>query len=75
MKDGITKLGLINVADALNHFIGPSNLRLMLLNAPNRMIFIGNSNVDKLAAKSAGAVFLDVHEVNLFESITQRINQ
>jgi len=43
--------------------------------SPNRMIFIGNSNVDKLAAKSAGAVFLDVHEVNLFESITQRINQ
>jgi D-glycero-D-manno-heptose 1,7-bisphosphate phosphatase len=41
----------------------------------NRMIFIGDSDVDKLAAESAGSLFLDINEINLFQSIIERVDQ
>jgi D-glycero-D-manno-heptose 1,7-bisphosphate phosphatase len=41
----------------------------------NRMIFIGDSSVDKMAAESAGLVFLDINEVNLLESLMKWIDQ
>jgi len=41
----------------------------------NRMIFIGDSSVDKMAAEGAGLVFLDINEVNLLESLMKWIDQ
>ena len=39
----------------------------------NRVIFIGDSNVDKLAAENVGSAFLDINEISLFQSIIKRV--
>lgn len=39
------------------------------------MIFIGDSNIDRLAAAGAGSIFLDINETCLFQSIKKLIDQ
>ena len=40
----------------------------------DKIIFIGDSIVDKLAARNAGVVFLDVSDKNLFQDLFNRIH-
>ena len=39
----------------------------------DKVIFIGDSIVDKIAAQNAGVVFLDIGDENLFQNILDRI--